>query len=578
MKRKRRISRRQVREPMPSFLEGHHPVLRRVLSARAVQSESELDHSLEHLLEPDSLLDIECAAALLDEAIDAGRRIVIVGDYDADGATGCALGVRALRLFGAEDVRFEVPDRMRHGYGLSPQIVERVHRRHDPDLIVTVDNGISSLEGAARAKSLGIPLLITDHHLPGEELPEARAIVNPNREGDPFESKYLAGVGVMFYVMCALRAYRRRRRKRAAAPRLDGLLDLVALGTVADLVPLDHNNRILVEQGLRRIRKGKGSAGIRALLRVSRRSIEHALTSDLGFAVGPRLNAAGRLEDMSIGIECLLSDDDGEADGIAARLDAINRQRREMDASMQEEAIDELLARYGDAPVPEAAISLFKDDWHSGLIGLLASRLKERIHRPVAAFAPDNDPDNLRGSVRSIPGVHIRDLLAEIDVRNPGLIMRFGGHAMAAGLTIVRSGLERFREEFADRAGRVMTAAMREAVVDSDGEIAAADLGLDLARMIRDIAPWGQRFPEPVFDGVFKMADQRPVGERHTRLRLLPPGSDQALDAIAFDRPAPIATDSEGMIRIAYRLAVNRFRGMERAELTVEEIEEPYTP
>lgn len=573
MKRKRRIARRELCDPIPDFLKSHHPVLRRVLSARAVRSENELDHSLERLLLPDRLLDIERAAALLDEAIDAGRRIVVVGDYDADGATGCALAVRALRLMGAGDIRFEVPDRLRHGYGLSAEIVDQVHRCHAPDLIVTVDNGISSIEGAARAKSHGIPLLITDHHLPGERLPEAEAIVNPNRPGDPFPSKHLAGVGVIFYVMCALRT-RRRRRNREPVPRMDGLLDLVALGTVADLVPLDHNNRILVEQGLRRIRKGKGTAGIRALLRVGKRSIEHASTSDLGFAVGPRLNAAGRLEDMRIGIECLLSDDESQAERIAARLNEINRQRRDMDARMQEDAVEDLLAVYGDEPVPEAAVSLFKDDWHSGLIGLLASRLKERIHRPVAAFAPDADPDSLRGSVRSIPGVHVRDLLADVSVRNPGLIMRFGGHAMAAGLTIVRSGLERFRSEFSVCASQVMTQAMREAVVDSDGEIAAADLGLDLARKIRDLAPWGQKFPEPIFDGIFKMEDQRPIGERHTRLRLLPPGSDRALDAIAFNRPSPIATDPEGMIRIAYRLAVNRFRGCERAELTVEEIEE----
>ncbi|WP_025769235.1 single-stranded-DNA-specific exonuclease RecJ [Thioalkalivibrio sp. HK1] len=576
MKRKRRIARRELSDPMPDFLQNHHPVLRRVLCARAVRSQNELDHSLKRLLSPDRLLDIERAAALLDEAIDAGRRIVVVGDYDADGATGCALAVRALRRLGAEDVRFEVPDRLRHGYGLSAGIVDRVHRCHAPDLIVTVDNGISSIEGAARARAHGIDLLITDHHLPGDRLPEAQAIVNPNRSGDPFPSKHLAGVGVIFYVMCALRTHR-RRRNREPAPRMDGLLDLVALGTVADLVPLDHNNRILVEQGLKRIRKGRGSsAGIRALLEAGKRSIEHASTSDLGFAVGPRLNAAGRLEDMRIGIECLLSDDENEARRMAARLDAINRQRRELDARMQEDALEDLLALYGDAPVPEAAISLFKDDWHSGLIGILASRLKERIHRPVAAFAPDADPDSLRGSVRSIPGVHVRDLLADVSVRNPGLIMRFGGHAMAAGLTIVRSGLERFRSEFADHASQVMTPGMREAVVDSDGEIAAADLGLDLARKIRDIAPWGQKFPEPIFDGIFKMTDQRPVGagSRHRRLRLLPPGSDRALDAIAFNRPAPIPTDPQGMIRIAYRLAVNRFRGLERAELTVEEIEE----
>ena len=503
------------------------------------------------------------------DAIESSSRIVVVGDYDADGATGCAVAVRGLRLLGATDVRFVVPDRRRHGYGLTPEIVE-VAREQRPGLIVTVDNGISSVEGVARAKQLGIGVLVTDHHLPGAELPAADAIVNPNRSGDRFPSKCLAGVGVMFYVLGALRARRRSRTEGGEAANIATLLDLVALGTVADVVPLDHNNRILVEQGLRRIRAGRASPGVAALLRVAGRDLGRAVAADLGFAAGPRLNAAGRLTDMRRGIECLLSEDEDEAMRIAGELDALNRERREIEAGMQAQATT-LLEGFDDT-VSDAAVSLFREDWHAGVVGILASRVKDRLHRPVAAFAPDADGEHLKGSVRSIPGVHVRDVLDTVATRNPGLIERFGGHAMAAGLTIRRGMYDRFRAAFAAEADRVTPAEMRHAVVLTDGEIPDSDLDLDLARSIRDAAPWGQGFPEPVFDGIFRLAGERLVGGRHAKLRLRPKGTGRALDAIAFNREPPFATNASGEVRMAYRFVVNAFRGEERPELVVEEI------
>ena len=564
----RRIQRRAAPDFDSAFLPHRHPVLRRVLAARGVECEGDLEHSLARLAPPDGLLDLDRAAALLDDAIESASRIVVAGDYDADGATGCAVAVRGLRMLGASDVRFVVPDR-RHGYGLTPALVE-VAREQRPRLIVTVDNGVSSVEGVARAKELGIGVLITDHHLPGAQLPAADAMVNPNRPGDGFPSKCLAGVGVMFYVLGALRARRRERAGGAAGPNLASLLDLVAVGTVADVVPLDHNNRILVEQGLRRIRAGRASPGVTALLRVAGRDIGHVVAADLGFAAGPRLNAAGRLTDMRRGIECLLSADEGEAMRIAAELDSLNADRREIEAGMQRQAAA-LLDAVDDA-VPDAAVALFREDWHAGVVGILASRVKDRLHRPVAAFAPDADGEHLKGSVRSIPGVHVRDLLDTVATRSPGTIERFGGHAMAAGLTIRRGMFERFRAAFAAEADRLIPAEARQAVVLTDGEVPASDLDLDLARSIRDAAPWGQGFPEPVFDGVFRVAGERLVGGRHTKLRLRPRAGGRALDAIAFNREPPIATNADGEVRMAYRFVVNAFGGEERPELVVEEI------
>ena len=565
----RRIERRAAPDLDPALLPHHHPVLRRVLAARAIGCDGDLDHSLARLLPPDGLLDLERAAALLDDAIESSSRIVVAGDYDADGATGCALAVRGLGLLGATDVRYVVPDRRLHGYGLTPEIVDIAHAL-SPRLIVTVDNGISSVEGVARAKELGIGVVITDHHLPGAQLPAADAIVNPNRPGDGFPSKCLAGVGVMFYVLGALRARRRERSAGGGTPNLASLLDLVALGTVADVVPLDHNNRILVEQGLRRIRAGRASPGVTALLRVAGRDVRRTVAADLGFAAGPRLNAAGRLTDMRRGIECLLRDREDEALGIAGELDALNAERREIEAGMQAQATA-LLDAVDDA-VPDAAVALFREDWHPGVVGILASRVKDRLHRPVAAFAPDADGEHLRGSVRSIPGVHVRDLLDTVATRNPGVIERFGGHAMAAGLTIPRGCFDRFREAFAAEADRAMSEEMRRAVVLTDGEIPGSGFNLDLARSIRDAAPWGQGFPEPVFDGVFRVAGERLVGGRHTKLRLRPRGAERTLDAIAFNREPPLVVNADGEARMAYRFVVNAFRGEERPEIVVEEI------
>ena len=566
----RRIQRRTVPESAPAFLRDFHPVLRRVLAARAIDRDADLDHSLARLLPPDGLLDLDRAVALLDDAIESSSRIVVVGDYDADGATGCAVAVRGLRLLGATDVRFVVPDRRRHGYGLTPEIVEIAHEQR-PRLIVTVDNGISSVEGVACAKRLGIDVIITDHHLPGADLPAADAIVNPNRSGDGFPSKCLAGVGVMFYVLGALRARRRGRSERGKTANLAALLDLVALGTVADVVPLDYNNRILVEQGLRRIRAGRASPGVVALLRVAGRDIGRTVATDLGFAAGPRLNAAGRLTDMRRGIECLLSEDEDEAMRIAGELDVLNKERREIEAGMQAQAAT-LLDGIDDT-VSDAAVSLFREDWHAGVVGILASRVKDRLHRPVAAFAPDADGEHLKGSVRSIPGVHVRDVLDTVATRNPGLIERFGGHAMAAGLTIRRGMFDRFRAAFAAEADRVTPAEMRRAVVLSDGEIPDSDFDLDLARAIRDVAPWGQGFPEPIFDGIFSLTAERLVGGRHAKLRLRPRGTERQLDAIAFNREPPLETNARGEVRMAYRFVVNAFRGEERPELIVEEID-----
>ncbi len=565
----RRIQRRPAPEPGPGFLSAHHPVLRRVLAARSIGCDGDLDHTLARLLPPDGLIDLDRATALLDDAIESSSRIMVVGDYDADGATGCAVAVRGLRLLGATDVRFVVPDRRRHGYGLTPEIVE-VANEQRPRLIVTVDNGISSVEGVARAKRLGIDVLITDHHLPGPHLPAADAIVNPNRPGDGFPSKCLAGVGVMFYVLGALRA-RRRRAGGGGGPNLGALLDLVALGTVADVVPLDHNNRILVEQGLRRIRAGRASPGVAALLRVAGRDVGRTVAADLGYAAGPRLNAAGRLTDMRRGIECLLSDGGDEAMHIAAELDGLNAERREIEAGMQAQAAT-LLDGIDDT-VSDAAISLFREDWHGGVVGILASRVKDRLHRPIAAFAPDADGEHLKGSVRSIPGVHVRDLLDTVATRNPGVIERFGGHAMAAGLTIRRGMFDRFRVAFAAEADQVMPAEIRQAVMLTDGEIPESEFSIDLARAIRDAAPWGQGFPEPIFDGIFGVAGERSVGDgRHAKLKLIPRGFERPLDAIAFNRQPPLATNARGEVRMAYRFVVNAFRGEERPELIVEEI------
>jgi single-stranded-DNA-specific exonuclease len=505
------------------------------------------------------MLGIDRAAALLADAIAARKRLLIVADYDCDGATACAVGVRALRAFGAE-CSWLVPNRFRTGYGLSPEVVA-LAAPHRPDVIITVDNGIASVEGVEAARTLGIEVIITDHHLPGDTLPRASAIVDPNQPGCGFASKNLAGVGVMFYVMLALRAALRRRGVfgERAEPNLGDLLDLVALGTVADVVPLDRNNRILVGQGLKRIRSGRMRPGIRALFAVAGRDPARTGSFDLGFMVGPRLNAAGRLDDMALGIECLITDDYGRALTIARMLDDLNRERRAIEAEMQLQA-DSLLESLsvGDS----SSISLSDPAWHQGVIGILAGRLKDRHHRPVIAFAP-GDPGELKGSGRSIRALHLRDALDLVAKRAPGLILRFGGHAAAAGLTLRSGDFARFSDLFEQVVGELVSPEALSRSIETDGPLETAYLNLDLARLIESQI-WGQGFPQPVFCDDFEVVNQRVVGERHLKLRLARGG--RVLEAMRFN-----ALDSlPGGVRAAYRLSVNEFNGAQSLQLVIE--------
>ncbi|KGE05031.1 Single-stranded-DNA-specific exonuclease RecJ [Pseudohaliea rubra DSM 19751] len=486
--------------------------------------------------------------------------------------------MRALRAFGAAHVDFLVPNRFEYGYGLSPEIVALAAEGR-PDLLVTVDNGIASLAGVAAARQRGMDVIVTDHHLPGDELPAATVIVNPNQRDCAFPSKHLAGVGVVFYLLLALRRQLRDdgwfTARGVAEPRLADFLDLVALGTVADVVPLDRNNRILVQGGLARIRAGRASPGVAALLAVAGRDPRRVVASDLGFAVGPRLNAAGRLDDMTIGIECLLSDDPGAAHGLAARLDQFNRDRRLIEQDMQTDALALLAAREDDLVEPPLALALYEPGWHQGVIGILASRIKDRVHRPVIAFADaEADGAMLKGSARSIPGVHIRDVLANLDNRHPGLIDRFGGHAMAAGLSLPRQHLDAFAAALVEEVARQAQDVELQAVLESDGELAPAELALELASSLRNAGPWGQHFPEPLFDGRFVVKSQRIVGERHLKLVLAPAGApERAVDAIAFNiDPEAWPDPSVVTLAIAYRLDVNAWRGEERVQLIVEHL------
>ena len=552
-----------------------HPLLRRIFSARHVSSPAELDYSLERLHSYESLGGIDRAIDLLSRAIAESRRLMIIADYDVDGATACAVGMRALKSMGAPAVEYLVPDRFKHGYGLSPDVVDLAAERK-PDILITVDNGISSIEGAARAATLGMEVIITDHHLPGTALPEAAAIVNPNLPGDAFPSKALAGVGVMFYVMAALRAKLRAldwfARNRIAEPHLAVLLDLVALGTVADVVPLDANNRVLVAQGLERIRAGRCVPGITALLRAARRSNTAAGASDLGYAVGPRLNAAGRLTDMTVGIECLLADDEFEAQRLARELNALNQERREIQADMQRQALDELATL---DPVPgqaPAGLCIFNEDWHAGVVGVLASQLKEQLQRPVVAFAREAG-GMLKGSGRSIRGVHLRDVLADVSAQEPELIHRFGGHAMAAGLSLQEHRLPRFRELFESCVTRHMQNLEAPAVLFTDGELAPGDFNLETAIMLRDAGPWGQEFPEPLFDGEFTVVGSRVVGDKHLKLQLEIGGVPRSLDAIAFNLASDEALQDAREIRAAYRLDVNEYNGRRSLQLVIEQAE-----
>lgn len=569
----RRIQRRPVSDIVPGG--ALHPVLRRVYAARGVTEFAELDHGVQGLLPATPLLGMGTAVDLLEQAITERWKIVIVGDFDADGATSTALAVKGLIALGAASVDYVVPNRFAYGYGLSPEIVT-VAAKSKPDLIITVDNGIASHDGVDAAHQHGIRVLITDHHLPGDRLPAADAIVNPNQPGDDFPSKHLAGVGVMFYVLLALRA-RRREKGHGNGPNLAELLDLVALGTVADVVKLDRNNRILVEQGLRRIRAGHCRPGIAALIQVAGRNREALAASDLGFAIGPRLNAAGRLEDMGVGIECLLTENPDTALMLAGQLDELNRDRRAIEQRMQDEAnkaMDSLRIAEGKG-LPWGLV-LHDAAWHQGVVGILASRLKERFHRPVIALAPadeHNPKGEWKGSARSIPGLHIRDVLEAVDTHQPGLMIRYGGHAMAAGMTVPAEALAAFSRAFDTEVRRVVDPAALEGVLISDGELEREYIGIELAEAIRAGGPWGQGFPEPVFDGVFRLRSRRVVGERHLKLEIILGDGPAAIDGIAFNFPVEDGIPPENArVRLAYRLDVNEFRGVRNAQMVVEEL------
>ncbi len=543
--------------------QGLHPLLARLYAARGITDKAELDYELKSLLPPATLTHATEAAQLLADAIEAEAKLLIIGDYDCDGATATAVGMRALKSLGA-DVDFLLPDRFKLGYGLSPEIVD-LAAQQSPDLIITVDNGIASLEGVARAQQHGIATLITDHHLPGATLPDADCIVNPNQLGCDFPSKCIAGVGVMFYVMLALRAELRNRAWFAERPEPNfaSLLDLVALGTVADVVKLDRNNRILVSQGLKRMRAGQMQPGIAALFKAAGRDPKRATAFDLGFLLGPRLNAAGRLADMRLGVECLLTDDPARALTIAQQLDAFNRERREIEADMQEQALAILSDVKFDDTV--AGIAIFDPGWHEGVVGILASRIKDRLHRPVFAFAP-GEGGIIKGSGRSIPGLHLRDALDLVAKRAPDLLVRFGGHAMAAGATLREDDFTRFQQLFADVANELLDPADLTRTLETDGSLEGGYLSLDAARLLENEI-WGQGFPPPLFCDEFDVEQQRILKEKHLKLRLRKGNS--RIDAIQFN----FATQPGNRTRAAYRLAINEYMGVESPQLMVEHLE-----
>lgn len=571
-----KVTRRVVPAGADALGEELHPVLRNVYAARGLRTREDLNQSLERLAPVGSLGGAADAAQLL--LHHARRRVLVVGDFDADGATSTALMLRALRSCGFAAVDFLVPNRFEYGYGLTPEIVA-VAAERAPSLIVTVDNGISSHAGVAAARARGIDVLITDHHLPGAELPDANVIVNPNVPGNGFTSGALAGVGVAFYVCAALRrALESEGALPAGAPGIAALLDLVALGTVADVVPLDANNRVLVAQGLARIRAGRCVPGISALLAVARRSQAELVASDLGFAVAPRLNAAGRLTDMSIGIRCLLADDPLEAAALAAELDALNAQRREIEADMQMQALTAVRAlRVADSGVQRSGVCLFDAAWHQGVVGLVAGRVKEQLRRPVVAFAL-SDERNLRGSARSVPGVHIRDVLEAVATREPGMLEKFGGHAMAAGLSLPRAHLDRFARAFDAEVARAMAASAVSDGLETDGELAAADIALPLAEALRAGGPWGAAFPEPLFDGVFEVrGTARVLAGRHLKFQVAAREERGGFEAIAFNSVDPQipAQPPNGRIRLVYRLGINDYQGERRLQLVVEHLLPP---
>lgn len=557
--RNRAMSASQV----PDALSGLDPVLARLYASRGISDLADLDYGLKNLLPVGSLDQIDDAVELLIHH--RNGRIVIVGDFDADGATSTALVMRCLAGFGFEHVSYLVPNRFEYGYGLTPEIVA-VAAEQSPDLLLTVDNGVSSVEGVAEANSRGINVLVTDHHLPGTTLPDASVILNPNLHDNKFKSPNLAGVGVAFYLMAALGRQLEKDGQQGAARIPAGFLDLVALGTVADVVTLDRNNRILVSQGIGRIRAGKCVAGITALLQHAGRDARRIVSTDLGFVVGPRLNAAGRLEDMSIGIECLLTDDAAVAAGYAAELDSINRQRRTIETDMRDQAFAIVDAM--DKRSLPTCICVYNKSWHQGVVGLVASRVKDRCHRPVIAFAKESD-GMLKGSARSVTGVHIRDLLEAVSTAKPGLIPKFGGHAMAAGLSLAESDLATFRQQLVVQLKRLYPGADFSGTIFSDGSLPESALNLRFAKQLREAGPWGSGFPEPLFSGDFSVVEQRTVGENHLKMSVRSPSGGPTIDAIAFNQAGPAY---RGTVQLTYRLDVNEYRGFETPQFIVEQI------
>lgn len=574
MKQQRQLRRREADETaeLPADLP---PLLRRLYASRGVRSARELERSVKGMLPRQQLSGIDNAVEILYNAFREGTRIIVVGDFDADGATSTALSVLGMRALGCDNISYLVPNRFEDGYGLSPEVVDQAKAR-GAQLIVTVDNGISSHAGVAHAKTLGIPVIVTDHHLPGDTLPDAEAIINPNLRDCEFPSKSLAGVGVAFYLMLALRTFLRDKgwfdERNIAPPNLAELLDLVALGTVADVVPLDANNRILTWQGLSRIRAGKCRPGIKALLEISNRDPQQLAASDLGFALGPRLNAAGRLDDMSVGVALLLCDNLGEARVLASELDALNQTRKEIEQGMQAEALIlcEKLERSSET-LP-GGLAMYHPEWHQGVVGILASRIKERFHRPVIAFAPAGY-GTLKGSGRSIQGLHMRDALERLDTLYPDLMIKFGGHAMAAGLSLEEHKFEQFQQRFGELVTEWLDPALLQGEVISDGPLSAAEMSMEVAQLLRDAGPWGQMFPEPLFDGRFRLLQQRLVGERHLKVMVEPVGGGPLLDGIAFNIDTTCWPDNGVReVELAYKLDINEFRGNRSLQIIIDDI------
>lgn len=569
------IRRREVDQNSPVFNQVS-PLLARIYASRGLNDSEHLGRSLQTLQTGRDMLGLDAAVSRLITALEQDQHILIVGDFDCDGATSTAVGILGLGMMGANRVSYLVPNRFEYGYGLSPEIV-KVAAEQKPDLIITVDNGISSVEGVAQANSLGIDVVVTDHHLPGDKLPDACAIVNPNQPGCNFSEKSTCGVGVIFYVMTALRRALDEQNwfenRGLAKPNLGSLLDLVALGTVADVVPLEQNNRTLVYQGVRRIRSGKARPGILSLIDISGRQRSRLTATDLGFALAPRLNAAGRLDDMSIGIECLLAKDEERARQLAVQLDTLNQERRGIEQEMQQQAntlLDELqLDAEGELPF---GLCLYDADWHQGVIGILASRIKEKVNRPVVAFAV-GDEGELKGSARSVNGFHIRDGLDAVAAKHPQLLKKFGGHAMAAGMTIAAENLGLFQQAFDEAVRRQLTAEQLQHAVLTDGELSGSEMTMETAELLRESGPWGHQFPEPLFDGEFSLLQQRIVGQRHLKLVLMEPDSGVAIDAIHFNADTDLwPDDTVQRVRAVFRLDVNEFRGQRSLQLMIDHL------